>query len=124
VTDAWLRHVGQAEAAPWPEPGAGDAAAGDRLRCDALGCIYRKGGRVIALTRRAEALAEDCARAEVVVTALRVERCPDGAAGTAAVLLGGRELWASGGTALRLTGAGVHRESAAAERGRRPWVRR
>ena len=121
VTDAWLRHVGQAEAAPWPEPGAGDAAAGDRLRCDALGCIYRKDGHTVALARRPEALDEDCVRAELVVTALRIERCPDGP-GSAAVL-GGRELWGSDGTALWLTGAGIRRASAAAERGRRPWVR-
>jgi competence protein ComEC len=119
VTDSWLRHAGQAEAAPWPESGA-PAAAGDRLRCDGLGCIYWKEGRTIALTRRAEGLEEDCVRADLVVTALRIDRCPPG---DGATVLGGRELWASHGTALRLTGAGIERRSVAAERGRRPWVR-
>ena len=76
---------------------------------------------MVALARRPEALPEDCARADLVVTALRVAACPGRAA---TPLLGGGELWASGGVALWLRERGIRRATVAEERGRRPWTHR
>ncbi len=44
---------------------------------DALGCIYRAQGQVVALVRRPDALPEDCAMADIVVSVVPVRRrCP------------------------------------------------
>ena len=59
----WLRRAGD-ERLP-------DAAIGGLgLRCDASGCIAKLRGTLVAIDARAEALAEDCARAEVVISAV------------------------------------------------------
>lgn len=63
---SWLRRAGDERL---PE----DAIGGQGLRCDALGCIARIKGMVIAVDARAEALAEDCANADVVIAATRAE---------------------------------------------------
>lgn len=52
------------------------AAPGEALRCDTLGCIATgTGGFSIALVKKAEALDEDCASADLVI--LRQLRAPD-----------------------------------------------
>ncbi len=73
ITDGWLRSAGQASAAPWPAAGE---VLGEGLRCDGLGCVVSRGGHRIALSRRPEALEADCARADLVISYPRIERCP------------------------------------------------
>jgi competence protein ComEC len=63
---SWLRRAGDERL---PE----DAIGGPGLRCDGLGCIARIKGKLIAVDARAEALAEDCAKADVVIAATRAE---------------------------------------------------
>ncbi|MGB8400323.1 ComEC/Rec2 family competence protein, partial [Bradyrhizobium sp.] len=49
---------------------AGDASLADGVSCDEAGCVTpMAGGAFVALTLRPEALADDCARAALVVTA-------------------------------------------------------
>lgn len=112
----WLRRNGQPAAAePWsPADGSDDG----RLACDRLGCLYRVGGRLVAIARRAEALAEDCAVADVVVSTVPVRRaCP-----AATIVVDRFDLWRGGTHALWLAGGRVWVESVNARRGARPWV--
>ena len=44
-----------------------DVARGERFRCDAAGCTGLVGGRVVAVNRHASALADDCARAHILI---------------------------------------------------------
>jgi competence protein ComEC len=61
----WLKRDGDARTLP-----VAIAGPHDGVRCDAYGCIARLGGgHVIATVARADALAEDCANAAIVVTA-------------------------------------------------------
>ena len=116
VQGQWLERFGQDETVPWPEPGAGQA--GDPLLCDALGCVYERDGRRIAFARRAEALFEDCALADLVFFWPRIERCPDGGE-----LIGPRALRATGGIALRIAQDGsIVTRTVRAHRGERPWT--
>jgi competence protein ComEC len=112
---SWLRHDGQLEPAPWPKDGA---SADGRLRCDALGCIYRAAGMLIALPRDEAALAEDCQSADVVLSAVPVRgRCPG-----ARVVVDRFDLWRHGGHAIYLQPDGrVRIETVDAWRGERPW---
>jgi competence protein ComEC len=85
------------------------------LHCDGWGCVADARGRVLALSLRPEALREDCARADIVVSAWPVTSCakPE-------LVLDGPEIAAEGGYALMLTplrAFGVN-----SVRGARPWV--
>jgi competence protein ComEC len=115
ITDGWLRTAGQAEAAPWPAAGRGGQGG---LSCDAEGCVLTRHGRKVALARRPEALEADCARADLVLSYPRLERCPNGAA-----LVGPEALRAAGGLALWLDAAGIQSLSVREVRGDRPWSR-
>ena len=112
---SWLRHDGELEPAPWPMDGA---SSDGRLRCDALGCIYRAQGMLIALPRDEAALAEDCQRADVVLSMVPVRgRCPG-----ARVVVDRFDLWRHGGHAIYLQPDGsVRIETVDAWRGERPW---
>jgi competence protein ComEC len=115
ITDDWLQSAGQAQAASWPAAGKGGQGG---LACDAEGCLLSRHGRRVALARRADALEADCARADLVISYPRIERCPNGTP-----LIGPEALHASGGIAIRLEAAGVHVSSVRAARGDRPWSR-
>jgi competence protein ComEC len=82
------------------------------LRCDGVGCAVKRGGVQIALPLRPEALAEDCARAQVLVGAVTAD-CKG-----PSVLIDQRN--AGQGWAVRLSP--LRAESVRAARGERPWV--
>ena len=118
VTDMWLRRDGQAETPTWPSSGAGAPAAG--LRCDVLGCIQRLNGRTIAFVRDPRALEEDCARADIVVSAVPAwNLCPG-----PGIVVDRFDLWRDGAHAIWLEPEGGRVESVADARGARPWVAR
>ena len=72
IREIWLRAQAVTEdATAWPEQGAG---AGGRLACDPRGCLYRFGGVTVAFTRSGEAFDDDCAAADLVITALVAPR--------------------------------------------------
>lgn len=112
VRGAWVERAGQGV----PPRSFAEAAAADRLSCDSAGCLWRGGGRAVALVRRPEALAEDCAVAAVVVSVVPIRRpCP-----SAQVTVDRIDLWRQGPHALWLDGPRVL--SVRAWRGERPWV--
>lgn len=113
--ETWLRRVGQDEAeGVWPTAGS---SPDKRLSCDSEGCLYRAGGKVVALAFADSALIEDCWIADVVVAVNPVRRaCP------AAAVIDRFDLWREGGHALWLGGDRVRIETVNGERGARPWV--
>jgi competence protein ComEC len=115
ITDSWLQSAGQAQPVGWPEVGRGGQGG---LACDDAGCLLARNGRKVALARRPEALEADCARADLVLSYPRLERCSNGTA-----LIGPRALRTTGGLALWLDAAGIRTLSVREARGDRPWSR-
>jgi competence protein ComEC len=103
VARAWLERAGQEDADFAPAP----------ARCDGFGCVARVDGRLLAVGRRPEAAAEDCARAAIVISAADHVLCP------AALLAAGRQALAHD-QGYAITGSRV--QSVRAWRGMRPWV--
>lgn len=118
-TERWLLQAGELEALPWP---AREAAEGEGgwLLCDSVGCLYRPPGHVVALVRQADALGEDCAVADLVVSLVPVRR---GCGGT--TVIDRFDLWRNGTHAVWLaSGGGARIESVRGRQGDRPWVPR
>jgi competence protein ComEC len=115
ISDSWLQSAGQDEAAAWPE--SGGSALGP-LTCDALGCVLQREDQMVALARKPEALEEDCARASLVISYPRIERCPNGTP-----LIGPRALRRAGGMALWLEPTWIETLTVREVRGERPWTR-
>jgi competence protein ComEC len=106
---SWLRRAGDGRA---PQ----DAVGGPGLRCDGLGCIVHLRDQLVAIDARAEALAEDCANAEVVVTPVRAKSFCRGPQ-----LVLDRN---NGGSNAIWLGPPLRSENAEHMRGYRPWSRR
>jgi competence protein ComEC len=115
AAETWLRRNGQAEAASFPAP---DDAGLPFFNCDDAGCIYTRAGKTVALALGGEALREDCATADMVVSLVPIRRgCRD------AVTVDRFDLWRGGTHAIRIEKNGtLHIESVAAILGDRPWV--
>nr|RAV91256.1 hypothetical protein DBT53_11405 [Aerococcus mictus] len=95
----------------------------ESMRCDALGCAWREEGRpIVAFPASLEALEEDCALADVIVTRVAVphrirHRCG------ARMIVDRFDLWREGATALRFSAEGnIVKETSLERRGNRPWV--
>jgi len=95
-----------------------DRAVASGFACDADGCVARLAdGAAVAVTRTAAAVADDCARAAMMVT-LRVVP-PD----CAAAVIDRNVLRSGGATALSYRNGGFDRTSARPEGQDRPWAR-
>ena len=95
-----------------------DASLHDGVTCDAAGCVGKlKDGRLASMALSAEAFAEDCTRAAVVVSARE-------APGGCAAILIDRKVWrANGAVALRWIGDGFEQINARPPGYERPWAR-
>jgi competence protein ComEC len=114
TANAWLKRDGvDTAAALWPKVGR---STDGRLACDALGCVYRKDGRTVALSRDSQAQAEDCGSADAVVNLEPARRC------RAPVVIDRWALRRGGTHALYVTPGGVRAESVREQRGQRPWT--
>jgi competence protein ComEC len=107
----WLAADGDAR-------GVKDAGLHDGVRCDAVGCTAKLAdGRLVAFALSAEAFAEDCTRAAVVVSARE-------APGDCSAVLLDRKAWrANGAMALRWTGKRFEMSAARPPGYERPWAR-
>ncbi len=116
TAQTWLRRNGQIESSSFR---TGDKAPAETFSCDPLGCLYRRAGRQVAIAFSAEALAEDCSRAELVLSAVPIRgRCTPSAA-----TIDFFDLWRKGAHAVWLEPDGTFRiENVAAGLGDRPWV--
>jgi competence protein ComEC len=107
VAGDWLRRDGDGHR-PADAVGLG--------RCDGLGCVVTTQGGLVALSRRPEALAEDCARAAILVsTAATSCKGPR-------LILDAARAMRDQGYALRFTPE-LRVQSVRAWRGERPWVK-
>lgn len=119
VADTWRRRDGmekpeeKAGQDVWPLAGV---SLDGRLRCDALGCLYHAQGKKVALLRQPDALPEDCAAADVVVTAAPSRGC------RAPLVIDRWRLRREGAQALYLSENSLRVESVRGQRGDRPWT--
>jgi competence protein ComEC len=107
----WLAADGDARTAR-------DPALSEGTRCDELGCIARLAdGKLVALSLTTDALAEDCSRAAIVITARNA------LAGCAASAID-RDVWGrAGAISLKWNGKSFDREAANPPGHLRPWTR-
>jgi len=104
-SQSWLRRVGAF------------APASDGFACDRLGCVAVRSGRTVAYVADERALAEDCRRADIVLSAVPIRpRCP-----SAGLVVDRFDLWREGAHAVWLSGEGMEVRTAAEFRGDRPW---
>jgi competence protein ComEC len=111
AAEIWLRRDGDAR-----EVQAAIASPGQGIRCDELGCIATlASGETVAAISRTQAL-EDCASADVVVSAVPTWRRCTGPK----LVIDKFDLARNGGYAVWLNGEPII-ETVEGERGQRPW---
>lgn len=115
AAEAWLRAAGGASAGLLPGPG--EATEDGALRCDPLGCLWRRDGRVIALVRDEAALPEDCRNADIVIALVPTRH----SCRAKALVVDRVDLRRNGATAIWL-GPSIVLDTANDWRGDRPWV--
>lgn len=107
VPELWANALGYERLPTLPR---GDA----QWRCDRVGCVATLQGKRIAMPLHAVAVAEDCARSDLVLTTLRVYRCKAPLIGPKALAQGGvHAFWMEEGT--------LRHETSADWQGQRPW---
>jgi len=116
VVEGAVRRAGASLGAAWPETGS---AAGGALACDASACLYRAQGRVVALERGGDALAEDCRVADLVVSPVAAHRPCRGTR-----VIDRIDTWRKGGHAVWLDPHRIRIETVREWQGARPWVPR
>jgi competence protein ComEC len=94
------------------------AAASAGASCDELGCVAKAaGGRTIALSLKIGALREDCARADILISAIPVRsEC-----GGPQLVVDRFDVFRDGATALSFGADGIRVETVNGARGARPW---
>ena len=108
----WLRSDGDSR-----DPAV--ALKSGNYKCDELACVAKVKGKTVAFVRHPAALIEECARADIVVAQIPINRrCPN-----ARVTVDRIDLWADGAHALYLEGQSIRIETVAQHRGTRPWSR-
>lgn len=116
AAELWLESVGQVNRRYWPRVGETEDG---RLACDPLGCVYRAGGKTVALIRDGRALADECGRDGILISAVPVRgRCPG-----PRLVIDRFDLWRSGAHALWLDGNKLILRTVREYRGHRPWAR-
>lgn len=112
--DIWARRAGlRSSQSHWRQ-------VGQDLRCDALGCIYLKNDKMVAIAQTPEALMEDCWRSDVMISIVPSQ--------TACVprhlFVGPKQLVDHGTHAMWLNDSRerIRIETVASHRGSRPWV--
>lgn len=110
VTELWANGLGYDEL-PQAEKGA------PNWRCDALGCVARIRTRQVAFPMDRLAVAEDCARADMVITAIEDASCGE----HEVPLINGKQLKARGVEAVWLRKGRPRIETSADWQGERPW---
>jgi competence protein ComEC len=116
AAESWLRRSGlDPKEIKWPR---GQAVIDPALRCDSLGCIYRRNGRVVAIVKNIAALAEDCTRADVVIAEVPVSRklCPG-----PSLIIDRFDLWRNGPHVLWVEKGKLRVRSVGDDGGGRPW---
>lgn len=110
--EEWLKRDGDPRVSE-----AAVAGPADGVHCDGMGCLARaRGGALVAVDSRAEAFAEDCVHAEVVVSRMPAAGLCRGPK----LVIDRRDLYRNGAYAVWL-GDKLRVRTVAGERGVRPW---
>nr|WP_119678350.1 ComEC/Rec2 family competence protein [Indioceanicola profundi] len=110
--ELWRERDGLTGAPPaWSKSGTRDGWTG----CDPSGCVSRVAGRIVAVAYAVDALAEDCAMADIVITSVPDAQCP------APLVIGPETLRQYGSHALFIGPEGIRVETGRAARRARPW---
>ncbi len=88
--------------------------------CGRAGCVFAINGKSISIIQSRSALAEDCARADLVIAMFAVWDREKAAC--AAALVDRRSVWDEGAHAIRQVGSGFEITTNLSARGRRPWT--
>lgn len=93
--------------------------ARSEAHCDEIGCVaYGTNRRILAIANSVSALPEDCARAQIVISALPLHgRCPG-----PELLVDGSDVSRSGAMTVRFGPRRNIIQTVAASRGTRPWT--
>lgn len=113
VAERWLRASGDGRM-------PGDPSLVAARQCDDLACVAGSSRLSVALVEHPAAFAEECARADVIVSRLVP---PDWCRGQALVI-GPEDADAFGAASVSATGSGLAVDTAGAWAGARPWNRR
>jgi competence protein ComEC len=113
VADTWHKRDGAAAFKPWPARGT---SVDRRLACDALGCIFHIEATPILILRDPAALAEDCARAALIVAPTLTRT------GCRTPAIDRRRLMTRGAHAVWRDGRSLRILDDRTQRGERPWV--
>ena len=113
AVETWRRRSGLDATMKGPKPS--DVVG---LRCDSIGCIYQKDGRIIALVKESAALSDDCPKADVLISRSPVKRwrCPE-----PQILIDRFDLWRNGPHVIFFGADKMEVRSVGAEAGTRPW---
>ncbi len=101
------------------DPSLGADTQSEFGKCGAAGCVASVSDKTIAVIERAEALAEDCVRADIVIALYPVPG--DQWRACDAVLIDKRSVWRRGAHSVRFDGDAIVVETVGAARGARPW---
>lgn len=112
TADLWQRRAGSDAKGAWRDE------RNSKALCDDLGCVLRVNGAMVAVGGSGRALADDCRRARIVITAAFAQACE----GPERVF-DHTELARAGGVAIWIDASGVRVESITEMRGNRPWTR-
>lgn len=115
--ETWTRRAGQDELLEWPEPGR--TSPDGVLRCDSLGCTFRREGQSVAIALSLQALAEDCRLPGLLISVEPAGR----ACRRSARLIDFFDLRESGAHAIWLEPGGARIETVREAQGERPWSR-
>lgn len=101
-----------------------EARKSKAIRCDTFGCVAKVKGKTLAIVSHPHALAEDCARSDIVISRLRAttiearKECSG-----AALFIGAETLRRDGAHAIYINGDDIRTRTVAQDLGNRPWVR-
>ncbi|MEM8743677.1 MAG: ComEC/Rec2 family competence protein, partial [Pseudomonadota bacterium] len=109
--EQWLKADGDPRA-------PGDVLKKRGFRCDELACVASVKNKKVAFVRHPAALAEECARADIVISQLPIDRSCRKARATVDVI----DVLERGAHALYLEGQTIKITNVAEQRGMRPWT--
>jgi competence protein ComEC len=114
---SWLQRAGLREEAPWSDLTGGDEPF---MSCDGSGCVFELNDRTVALMMRADAAADDCRLADLIVSLVPIR----GACPSPAVVIDRFDLWRQGTHAIWVgrSGRPARVLTVNGVRGNRPWV--
>jgi competence protein ComEC len=108
----WMEADGDARTVKQARNGAG-------FQCDGKSCVVRVRGKLVSHVLHPAALTEDCRRASVLITALRLPQSAHCA--PPEVVIDGRDLREKGAHLLTVRNGEIVVDHVAAHRGSRPW---